>query len=99
MPKYIDVDELKDWVDNWFIVNRYYHQHSRSKNIPSSELFDLIERMPTADVIERKKGKWIKRGISLYKCSECERFSPTQENYCPKCGADMREGNINDQTT
>lgn len=45
---------------------------------------------------ERKKGKWIKRGPSLYKCSECARFSPTQENFCPNCGADMREEKTDD---
>ena len=38
----------------------------------------------------RKKGEWFKRGVSLYKCSECDRFSTTQENFCPSCGADMR---------
>ena len=39
---------------------------------------------------EQKKGKWINRGLRLYMCSECARFSPTQENFCPNCGADMR---------
>lgn len=54
-----------------------------------ADVIDDIEEAPTIE--ERKKGKWIKRGPSLYTCSECARFVPTQENFCPTCGADMRE--------
>ena len=50
MPKYIDVDELKEWVENWLYKDRYYHNGRVSKNIPIPELYDILEQMPTADV-------------------------------------------------
>lgn len=52
-----------------------------------------IEGLPAVDVVERKKGAWLNYGY--IKCSECgTRYSLITEvypNYCPNCGADMRE--------
>lgn len=59
MPKYIEEKELREWVQNWFEKNRYYHPYSKSNDIPIPELYDILERMPTADVPERNVGKWI----------------------------------------
>lgn len=53
---------------------------------------------PTVE--ERKTGKWIlctdeRFDIDYYKCSECG-YEPYRKmdisNFCPNCGADMREG-------
>lgn len=63
----------------------------------------LIDTIPTADVAEVRHGTWItpKRtiyGCPQYMCSECKedeywtrRFCHGDENYCPNCGALMRE--------
>lgn len=67
---------------------------------------DEVAKMPTADVPDRKVGKWIKDGVaySLYKCSACNDFCvvagwanciPEEQMYkgfkfCPNCGARMR---------
>lgn len=40
----IDFNELKEWIDNWFDVNKYYHPHSKSNSIPVSELYDIFDR-------------------------------------------------------
>lgn len=50
---------------------------------------------------ERKKGKWIDRGWSgdgrgnswhEWECSECKHITKGAKwNFCPNCGADMRE--------
>lgn len=37
-----------------------------------------------------KKGKWIKRGKTSA-CSECKKFFLIRTNFCPECGADMRD--------
>ena len=41
-----------------------------------------------------RTGHWIRERISprgvRFRCSECERVSARGENFCPKCGADMR---------
>lgn len=52
-----------------------------------------LEIAVRAMVKERKKGWWDEFVPGLYRCSECGKFSPTQENFCPTCGADMREKN------
>lgn len=76
MPRYIDVEDLKKLLERW---KGYIDD-------------DMIQRMqicskdiPTVE--EPKKGKWLRRDVSLYRCSECGRFSPSQENYCPSCGS------------
>lgn len=58
------------------------------------------ERMD--DVVERKKGEWVEKpyvtmdgyadGV-IYYCSKCRKTATkyTLSNFCPKCGADMRE--------
>ena len=46
---------------------------------------------------ERKKGKWELWRCDMYKCSECGyiytelSIDRCEANYCPHCGADMRE--------
>ena len=49
---------------------------------------------------DRQQGKWIEHEwaeevegllISNYECSECHSWERSESNYCPNCGADMRE--------
>lgn len=54
-----------------------------------------LERVPAADVVEVKHGRWIKRGQDIF-CSECGgeskytwHGSSSFSNYCPNCGAKM----------
>ena len=64
----------------------------------------ILEKEPTADVVEVKHGEWIEKeeiyGDVYYTCSNCNNDWTTidgtpQENFmnfCPYCGADMRGG-------
>ena len=47
--------------------------------------------------VEPKHGYWIwEKVVSAYTCSLCHHFTyDGQPNYCPYCGADMREVEIN----
>lgn len=60
-----------------------------------------IDRVPAADVVERKRGHWIVPvpGDGEPYCSECKKEAPTVgafsmyfklTDFCPHCGADMR---------
>ena len=51
-----------------------------------------MERIPAADVREVKRGKW-EVHYPLATCSVCGNTMEivTQLNFCPNCGADMRE--------
>ena len=55
-----------------------------------------IKEIPSADVVERKEGKWIDGGRDgPYRhviCSECGYdFGNFHWGYCPNCGARMEE--------
>jgi hypothetical protein len=65
---------------------------------------EMIKELPAADVRPVVRGKWIPVGLDdvdegMFKCSECgsEHFFPEilmgihADNFCPNCGADMRE--------
>ena len=63
-------------------------------------LVDSIMALPAADVVERKKGKWIlhhdNMGNIYWTCSECGfkgDCNHTITNFCNNCGADMRKEN------
>ncbi len=45
----IDVSVLKEWVENWFTKNRLYHPYAKNNNIPITELYDILEQMPTIE--------------------------------------------------
>ena len=52
-----------------------------------------INDLPSADVVERKRGEWIDAGQYPFDaCSlcGCNVDSYEEYNYCPNCGADMR---------
>ena len=89
----IDVSVLKEWVENWFTKNRFYHPYAKNNNIPITELYDILEQMPT---IEERKGKWIpylSNGLTVM-CSKCGSRFDRPWHYCPNCGAKM-EGEQN----
>jgi len=50
----IEIGELKEWIEGWFKMNKYYHPYATSNNIPIPELYDILEKMPTIDPV-----KWI----------------------------------------
>ena len=61
----------------------------------SANIAQVLLRIETAPTIKPKvrRGQWIQRRNGEYYCSNCgreERFI-FQKNYCPKCGAYMRE--------
>lgn len=58
-----------------------------------------IMALPSADVVERKRGKWetayldqVYAGCrpSVIYCSNCHIVSAFKTPFCPNCGADMR---------
>lgn len=43
----IDADALKEWIEAWFTMHRGYHPYSKSNLIPSTEIVDILDRLPT----------------------------------------------------
>lgn len=62
-----------------------------------------LNRLPSADVVEVRHGRWIKSKAGGVLCSECYSYAPNVEKgsfttrrieqeksaYCPNCGAKM----------
>ena len=90
MAKYIDADMA---IEKLSCIN------PTEPTIWYSDAVEAINNTPAADVVERKKGKWINHrndmGHNIADCSGCgeamQWYDPdTRPNYCPNCGADMR---------
>lgn len=81
MSRYIDADKLIEFANN-----------TKDKTIDAND----IARFPIADVRENVKGEWIiKKDVT--ECSNCHtkwnnyRGLISTFDFCPDCGADMRE--------
>ena len=73
MARHIDSDELKEWIENWFYMNRLYHPYSKSNNIPISELYDILEQMSnsfSADVQD------------VVRCKDCKYYNSNECGFC-----------------
>lgn len=80
MSRYVDADA--------FIKEIVKIQDLR--RLSTATIGEALDRTPTADVVELKRGKWLK-----YKCSICgfEPYNPSgleTFNYCSNCGAEMK---------
>lgn len=60
------------------------------------DVLDDLEDYPAADVRSVVHGKWLRTLTYWAYCSVCGEEPPdetnTTTNFCPNCGADMREG-------
>lgn len=85
----IDLNALKEWIENWLVMNKYYHPYSKNNSIPIAELYDVLKIMPTVELVNH--GHWIDVNCdgSLWKCSVCGETQCCQSNYCGDCGAKM----------
>lgn len=69
-----------------------------SKTTGFAILMRVLRKIPAADVVERKQGKWLDvttldNEFICWVCSECRHgadFVYEPYNYCPNCGSYMR---------
>lgn len=57
----------------------------------TTDLAEMLNYMPAADVEEVRRGKWIELPPfkNIYTCSLCGEWGEYHWNYCPHCGAKM----------
>ena len=103
MPRHIDAHR----AENLLRMCGTYH-----RVISFDTVIDVLHDTQTADVVERKKGKWIWLSSTYdrtpcemrFMCSECHHetivhsneMASPWENYCPVCGAEMTGGDGNE---
>ena len=90
MAEYIDRKEAIKAIES--LPNCY---NGFSDTYDKSCIIGVLEEVPATDVIPIKHGKWNWVGFNI-ECSECgamPNFDSTESlyNFCPNCGADMRE--------
>ena len=51
MAEYIARKEANKWVADWLRADRNWHPYSKGKSIPTVEVFDILSRIPAADVL------------------------------------------------
>ena len=76
-------------------INAYLGLSAVSRTIQNmTSIQEILENLPSAEP-ERKKGKWLLIDAGYYdyvKCSQCGETLVWGKNFCPNCGAEMREG-------
>lgn len=77
-------------------IQGYLSRYGKSHTNWHETLNEVIERLERAERTQRMRGKWIPQGWNdtYCKCSCCDAMYVTAEipyNFCPNCGADMRE--------
>ncbi len=91
----IDADLLRDYfVDLSTEKDIGFGDRGRMITINIKHIIDVIEYAPSID-IEPKRGEWIEEhedghGVWVGTCNLCGKTSRVS-NFCPNCGADMRE--------
>lgn len=84
---------------------RYYGKYAELELLPNERdaVVEIICQLPSADVVERKRGEWIANGYTsggatVYECSVCKGEVDEMPTglwgdfgfiYCPFCGASM----------
>lgn len=76
-------------------IDLKYHMSGMSRKV-LKDLYNGMDELPSVTPQEPRKGHWIPLGYEdewwgeVCNCSECG-SSIFRSNYCPNCGADMRE--------
>ena len=89
MSEYISKEELKDYLEK---------NISFGGTEKKFRFYDIIDSLPPADVRPNIHGHWEdgnnicpKCGEDKFKGLEADIYADWQPNFCPNCGADMRE--------
>ena len=82
------------------IISRY-DSSSDYHNGVVDVIGNIIHKLPAADVVPVKHGRWVKEKPDVlihWHCSVCEKCYFLEEpnaDYCPHCGAKMDGGDLN----
>lgn len=103
--KYISAEQAYDYIRSILYETATYNVGinddfaSACEEIADNRLKIWLDDIPAADVVERKKGRWVRDEFGS-KCPCCGSYAyrdkfgePWESDFCPNCGADMRGEN------
>ena len=101
MSRYIDVEKLKEELDNFISTSQTYTEYDCGYDDCFTAIQDTLADIPTADVVEVRHGKWLtweeqfpdrkptkKNSLGVF-CNNCHSHADNMTDYCPNCGARM----------
>ena len=89
MAEYIEREAVLKWID--FVSDGYSYLETGTEFAKRD-----IKAIPAADVRPVMRGKWEYDGQTAkfgnpFRCTRCHEENNDTYNFCPNCGADMRE--------
>lgn len=88
MPRYIDTEKLTEALrEKCDRCEDTRTDFCSTRWCDIAKVIKMIDNAPTADVVERKKGKWIKMSDAdgiYYACSECGKGIPRVPDFNPQ---------------
>lgn len=103
MPRPIYADSLKEEINSLRVTITGGRMNGKKffgeiMEEYKKSILRTIDEQPTADVAPKSEGRWEKRVFIIfdsekvgYRCSECNTTWDVTTNYCPHCGAKMKE--------
>ena len=90
-------DKLTDYIERKDAIKRIESEYRKwGDDYDAEQILGDIEDIPSADVVERKRGEWVQISpAKIYECSVCGGNVMTTDiecyKYCHQCGALMKE--------
>lgn len=93
-----------DVLKKWSLLDK--HGQHVGVGVFCNEIKTKVKGLPSSPTLSRPHGHWIDKGITgdwaycidghgncwhEYKCSECNHIYEQKSNFCPHCGANMRQ--------
>ena len=87
---------MAEYIERQSVLAKKFNLESRLHEPIPIVLASEIERLPAADVRPVVRGRWKRvdprSTVVTFRCSECNYYAHMNAtNFCPNCGADMRE--------
>lgn len=103
MAEYIDREAAinaatlaKSDADITLVPGSFTNGFIEGAKIKENAILNALADVPAADVVEVRRAAWQsweqdKPPCKWYSCDYCGFHALSRSNYCPNCGADMRE--------
>ena len=99
------MSDMMTFPDTWEEFEKLYGFNdaeeiytNNSRLIPSFRVKQWLDHLP---FVQPRRGKWAGKGDSegfgLFICNNCGKFAMMEYDFCPNCGADMRQRSDSDE--